>query len=321
MALRLAALALLAGPHALAADIDYKDVPLADLGVKPVAEKKDDKTGFVVGGKNPTGLVKGLTHLAGRPVADLEADMRPGAKVEVGSDGGFLGKDESLLDVLAADNKYVVDELGLTHQALARHLRVLVAVAERRAREKTDGPFTYHGRPFAVEVAYSRGEQLSPFKDGTRTNADARITNVATGRKIAFSPLAADMAERYGFWEGTGTPYRLAPKDVVAALDFLTADKKDEKIDPAKLVGKWAVEGLPDTALLEFSKDGKVAIKLFQNLAGTYTVDGNKLTLKLKVGGGEEEMALTVVKLTDAALVTKDKDGKEEKFERVKDKK
>lgn len=98
-------------------------------------------------------------------------------------------------------------------------------------------------------------------------------------------------------------------------------DKKDEKIDPAKLVGGWCVPPLNDTALLEFTKDGKVKIKLFQNLEGTYKVSGSKLTMKLKVGLGEEEMAYTITKLTDTELVTKDKDGKEEKFERLKAKK
>ena len=97
-------------------------------------------------------------------------------------------------------------------------------------------------------------------------------------------------------------------------------DKKEEKIDAKKLVGKWAVPPLNDTPLLEFAKDGKVQIKLFQNVGGTYKVEGNKLTLKLKVGNNDDEMILTITKLTDTELVTKDKDGKEEKFERFKDK-
>src|SRR5436190_17835608 len=93
---------------------DYTRADPQQLGVKPVPEAKDPRTGFVVGGKNPTALIKGLKEINGRTVAELEADMRPGAKTEVGSDKGFLGADEKLLDVLAADNAYVVDELGLT---------------------------------------------------------------------------------------------------------------------------------------------------------------------------------------------------------------
>lgn len=211
-------------PAAGAADPpDYKDVPLKQLGVEPVPEKKDARTGFVVGGRNPTALVRGLTEVAGRAVAELERDMRPGAKTGdgVGSDKGFLGADESLVGVLVADNAYVVDEFGLTHQTLARHLRALAAVGQKRAAEKAAGPFTYHGRRFTVEVEVTRGYQFSPFRDGTKTNTYVTVTNADTGRRLGYSLLVPDMAERYGFWEGTGTPYRVVPRDVVAVLDFL----------------------------------------------------------------------------------------------------
>ena len=211
---------------------DYKDVPPAELGVKPVPELKDPKTGFVVGGKNPTDLLKGLKEIAGRPIADLEADMRPGAKVEVGSDKGFLGKDERLLDVLAADNAYVVDQLGLTHQELARHLRVLAAIGDKKFGEAYEAkkadtliPFTYHGRTFAVQMYHSRGYQLSPFQDGTKASAEARVINKDTGKELRYSLLVPDMVERYGFYEGEGTPYRVDPKDIVAVLDFLKPGK------------------------------------------------------------------------------------------------
>src|SRR5262245_12948188 len=88
---------------------DYRNIDLADfleLGkyyVKPVDPKKDPKTGFVVGGKNSTALIRGLQEINGRTIAQLEMDMRPGAKSEVGSNAGFLGPKEKLLEVLAAD--------------------------------------------------------------------------------------------------------------------------------------------------------------------------------------------------------------------------
>src|SRR5262249_53351913 len=103
-----------------------------DIGkyyVRPVEPKKDAKTGFVVGGKNDTALIRGLKEINGTTVADLEKDMRPGAKSAVGSEAGFLGADEKLLDLLAADNKFVVDELGLTHQELAKHLHAMGTIA------------------------------------------------------------------------------------------------------------------------------------------------------------------------------------------------
>ena len=218
-----------AGAWAVAPPKDYKDVEPATLGVEPVPETKDPKTGFVVGGNNPTALVKGLPEINGRSIAELERDMRPGAM----SAKGFLGPDEGLLAVLAADNALVVDELGLTHQELARHLRLVAAIGLKRMADarkaKQDppaDPFTYHGRRFTVTLLSYRGYQLSPFQDGTKTNTEAKLTNVETGKALRYSLLVPDMVERYGFYEGTGTPYRVPPREVVAVLDFLKPKAK-----------------------------------------------------------------------------------------------
>src|SRR5262249_15628761 len=133
------------------------------------------------GGKNATALVRGLTAINGRTIAALEKDMRPGAKSEVGSVKGFLGPDERLLDVLADDNRYVVEELGLTHQELARHLHVLAGIGAKFGNEE----FLYHGRRFKVtglDVA-TAGYQLSPFHDGTKANQEATVHNRDNGTK------------------------------------------------------------------------------------------------------------------------------------------
>jgi len=202
---------------------DYKDVSLKELGVEPVPAKKDPKTGFVVGGQNPTSRIAQLPEINGRKVAKLEKDMRPGAL----SRSGFLGRDESLLEVLAADNRFVVDEHGLTHQELALHLRVLAAVGLRQLLKKADGsPVTYHGRRFRVEVALARGYQDSPFSDDTRSNTDVTLHNLDNGKKLKYSLLVPLMMERYGFYEGHGTPYRVEPRAVLEVLDFLPAKAK-----------------------------------------------------------------------------------------------
>jgi hypothetical protein len=192
---------------------DYTDVKLDELGIKLAEPKKEPKTGFVVGGKNPTSLVKKLTEINGIPIADLEKAMRPGAL----STAGFLGKEERLLDVLGADNQYVVDDLGLTHQELAKQLQVLWAIGKRA----NDKPFTYHGRRFKVTVLFAKGFQESPFRDGTKTNSDTVVQNLDNGKTLGFSLLVPLMMERYGFYEGKGTPYRVDPHAVVETLDFL----------------------------------------------------------------------------------------------------
>jgi hypothetical protein len=201
-----------------AAPKDYTKVKPEELGVKLVKPKKEAKTGFVVGGKNATALIKGLKQINGITIEALEKEMRPGAS----SMAGFLGRDERLLDVLAADNKYVVEELGLTHQELARHLHVLGAIGLKEGER----PFLFHGRRFKVKVLHTGGFQPSPFKDGTKSGSNATLVNLDSGKKLEYALLVPHLIERYGFYEGKGTPYRVEPRAVVAALDFLKPKAK-----------------------------------------------------------------------------------------------
>src|SRR5262249_28320439 len=93
---------------------------------------------------------------------------------------------------------------------------VLGAIALKEA-----GEFVYHGRRFKASGRLSAGYQLSPFKDGTKTSAEATVVNVATGKRLSYSLLVPDMVERDGVYEGTGSGYRVDPHDIVAVLDFL----------------------------------------------------------------------------------------------------
>jgi hypothetical protein len=203
---------------------DLTDLSLNNLGVEFVTARKDLKTGFIVAGKNPTSMIRSIAEINGRTITELEADMRPGAKTtgDVGSEKGFLGPDEKLLDVLAADNAYVVDQIGLTHQDIARHLHILGAIGLWQSKQHTPGAeFLYHGMRFKVVLSYFRGYQHSPFRDGTKTNCDAVAYNLSNGKKMSYSLLVPEMIERYGFYEGKGTPYRIEPSEAIELLAFM----------------------------------------------------------------------------------------------------
>ncbi len=196
---------------------DFTQADPASLGVKPVTPGEDPSTKFVVGGVNPTERLSTLRQINGRPIADLEKDMRPGATGEAGSDAGFLGKTESLLEILAADNKFVVDERGLTHQEIARHMFMMEAIARKLGEQE----FLYHGRRFRVETRKFRGYQFSPFLDGTKTDTDVTVRNLDNCKHLDYSMLVPVMVERYGFYEGKGTSYRVEPRKILEVFDFL----------------------------------------------------------------------------------------------------
>jgi hypothetical protein len=193
------------------------------IEIKQYPAEKDAKTGFVIGGTNATSLIQGLPEIYGRTIDSLEKDMRPAAYATK----GFLGAEERLLDVLADDNRYVVEQLGLTHQELAKYLRAIGLAAEKLAAEKAAGQeFRYHGRRFKASVRLSKWYQASPFRDGTITNALIIADNLDAEKRLEFSLLMPDLIERYGFYEGKGTPYRLDPRKIVEFLDFLKPQTK-----------------------------------------------------------------------------------------------
>lgn len=101
-------------------------------------------------------------------------------------------------------------------------------------------------------------------------------------------------------------------------------DGKDAKIDAKLLVGKWASKEKGEKALaVEFFKTGRVTFTggPWFTIGGTYKLDGNKLTLTMRLEGDETTTVRTVDALTKTELVTTDQNGKKDTLVRVPDKK
>jgi hypothetical protein len=81
---------------------------------------------FVIGGRNSSESFSQLTTLNGISIEKLEADMRPGRPTDIVSSAGFLGPHESLKGILIKDNETVLNQLHLTHQEIAYHLKWFV---------------------------------------------------------------------------------------------------------------------------------------------------------------------------------------------------
>ena len=156
--------------------------------------------------------------------------MRPSAKSDVGSTAGFLAPQEKLRDVLVVDSQNVVDELCLTHQELAKHLhpnrshRAMAGVGAQKARVRVRQP-----RP-AIQSDNAGLERVSavavPGRDPEQYRRNGRKPR--RGKKLTYGLLVPYMIERYGFYEGKGTSYRVDPRQVVEVFDFSTAKKKKD---------------------------------------------------------------------------------------------
>jgi len=188
-----------------------RNVEPEELDIRPL-EIVAEQSGFKIGGRNETELIKELTEINGQPVEKLESRMRPMRD----SMAGFLGENESLLYIMASDNDFVLSQ-KLTHQDLAAPL----FYAREHYFKGFGTQFSLGGRKFRVEMDTFRGMQFSPFEDETGTASDMTITNLDTGVSLKCSCLLPDMIQRYGFYEGKQTPYRLEPTSILEVFDFI----------------------------------------------------------------------------------------------------
>jgi hypothetical protein len=109
-----------------------------------------------------------------------------------------------------------------------KHLHALGAVWLWQLKHKqAEAEFLYHSRKFKVKGVSTFGFQDSPFGDGTRSGSDVTVHNLSNGKKLGYALLVPYMVERYGFYEGKGTSYRVDPRKVVEIFDFLKAKKKE----------------------------------------------------------------------------------------------
>ena len=103
----------------------------------------------------------------------------------------------------------------------------------------------------------------------------------------------------------------------LVAAGTRAADKADYA---KKIVGKWELTkveegGLPKGTVVEFTKDGKVKLVMKKDdkdatLEGTYKVEGDTFSVTMKVGDDEHTQKITILKLTDTELHTKNQEGK-----------
>jgi hypothetical protein len=129
---------------------------------------------------------------------------------------GFLGHDRrSLPEILAADAAEV-SRLGLTDEAVAA-----------RMAELRDSGYPGLGEPvevpphFVVRVDSERGKLPCPFGDaGGHRKTLISVLNKALARSLSYTDLGIHLIREHGFYEGSGSAFRLEPADLKEILEI-----------------------------------------------------------------------------------------------------
>ncbi len=220
--------------------LDYKK-KMQGKGNQLVADRTDFPA-FASTGIHSGEELTNTRAITGRSVSQITVDGRPGGS----SGAGFMAPDETILSVIASDNR-MVQKLGLKHPDLARpllHLWNISHTAVTSNEHASDGArirpqgLVYGGREVGVKITGSRGWQESIFNDeilgsyhleawreldpgekeflqqhyGTLPDEkleelERRIRTLHTGEMVPY------YINRYGFYEGH-TGYRAEPLSI-----------------------------------------------------------------------------------------------------------
>lgn len=146
-----------------------------------------------------------------RKLDNVEREMRPGVITR----DGFLGEDHRhLVDILEADAAEV-RRLGLTHEQIAERMQELSEAGRRGLGE----PIRVEPH-FEVRVDGVRGKLPCPFHGGIFPKTNTIVQNVNRDRRITYTDLNIHMVREHGFYEGKGSPFRVAPRDLAEVLEI-----------------------------------------------------------------------------------------------------
>jgi uncharacterized protein (TIGR03066 family) len=101
---------------------------------------------------------------------------------------------------------------------------------------------------------------------------------------------------------------------VVGLVVGVRAEEKKES-NKDKIVGTWELSKSDKSfsAVYDFAKDGKIKLtskkdEKEESTEGSYSVEGDKVSVVLKIDGKEEKHRFTIKKLTDTEMVLLDEE-------------
>jgi len=154
------------------------------------------------------------------PLAEVETRMRPGNY----SQSGFLGQNESLVEVLQND-AHELAEFGVEASELSAALGRLLETAVVSKRSVT------RVGHYDVRIRQYKGSQICPFAPepfenpcpggGTKLGSiDWEIRNNRRSFRLAGPGLIVHLIGIHNFFEGLESPYRVAPRALAELLEL-----------------------------------------------------------------------------------------------------
>ena len=151
---------------------------------------------------------KALMHLFGPGVISKE---------------GFLGLDtRHVHDIIQTDLRELA-RLDLDQKDVGERLSYFIDEGKKGLERTVDLG------DYAVQVRWQRGLILCPFGERRRLpKLIATVCNKKLDQCIRYSQLNVHMIQEHGFFEGTGSPFRLNPVELVRLLDIQSGPKNKE---------------------------------------------------------------------------------------------
>ncbi|MFW5807720.1 MAG: hypothetical protein ACOCWH_01560 [Spirochaetota bacterium] len=128
---------------------------------------------------------------------------------------GFFGEDPRPLPDIIAHDEELCSAIGLDIDAAAARMKHLTFEGEKGLGE----PITVE-KKWRVTISEARGRIPSPFEDGLFKKRNTHVVNLENSEEMDYSDLSLFLIEKYHFFQGYGSPYRIEPQKMKKILEL-----------------------------------------------------------------------------------------------------